>query len=50
MHGKKTLYKHIMCIRSKYIFKIILWKICSIKKNKTDNYKQIDGIAPTTEK
>ena len=28
---KKTLYKHIMCIWSKYIFRIILWKICSIK-------------------
>jgi hypothetical protein len=46
---KKTLYKHIMCVWSKYIFKIILWKLCSIKLIITNRWncttnKKIKGI------
>ena len=33
-YTEKTLYKHIMCVWSKYIFRIILWKLCSLKKIK----------------
>ena len=31
---EKILYKHIIYIWSKYIFRIILWKVYSIKKIK----------------